>query len=336
MSSTEIISLIVTVIGIFSFASIFTILYGNYASMSIKEINSGKRDIEIIDEVIYNRQEKIRKRSKIIGTVKNVIFYLTMCVIIPVFIFALISRFTNNAIMLGDKTVMVVASGSMSERHENNTYLNTYNLNDQFNKYDIIILEKVDSAAELRVYDTIAFVNDKGINVIHRIKSIKINGSYETRGDSNGTSDTYNPVFKDVIGRYTGKKISGIGVFVMFFQSYAGIITIVSLVYCLLMIDRISEKINKVQAKRVEHLLEALGLSSDETLDKVEAAYSETIYYKGYAYHFKDGAFISKDEITDGPYLEKSNDTIIKEVQSDNDSSLVIKEEIISNDEQGE
>lgn len=336
MSSTEIISLIVTVIGIFSFASIFTILYGNYASMSIKEINSGKRDIEIIDEVIYNRQEKIRKRSKIIGSVKNVIFYLTMCIIIPVFIFALISRFTNNAIMLGDKTVMVVASGSMSERHENNTYLNTYNLNDQFNKYDIIILEKVDSAAELRVYDTIAFVNDKGINVIHRIKSIKINGSYETRGDSNGTSDTYNPVFKDVIGRYTGKKISGIGVFVMFFQSYAGIITIVSLVYCLLMIDRISEKINKVQAKRVEHLLEALGLSSDETLDKVDAAYSETIYYKGYAYHFKDGAFISKDEITDGPYKEKSNDTIIKEVQSDNDSSLVIKEEIISNDEQGE
>ena len=122
----------------------------------------------------------------------------------------------------------------------------------------------------------------------------------------------------------------------MFFQSYAGIITIVSLVYCLLMIDRISEKINKVQAKRVEHLLQALGLSSDETLDKVEAAYSETIYYKGYAYHFKDGAFISKDEITDGPYKEKSNDTIIKEVQSDNDSSLVIKEEIISNDEQGE
>ena len=46
----------------------------------------------------------------------------------------------------------------------------------------------------------------------------------------------------------------------MFFQSYAGIITVLSLVYCLLMIDRKSEKINKVQAKRVEHLLEALGL----------------------------------------------------------------------------
>lgn len=304
--------------------------------MSIKEINSGKRDIEIIDELIYNRQEKIKKRSKIVGSIKNVVFYLTMCVIIPLFIFALISRFTNNAIMFGDKTIMVVASGSMSERHENNTYLNTYNLNDQFNKYDIIILEKVDSAAELRVYDTIAFVNDKGINVIHRIKSIKINGSYETRGDSNGTSDTYNPVFNDVIGRYTGKKLSGIGIFVMFFQSYAGIITIVSLVYCLLMIDRMSEKINKVQAKRVEHLLEALGLSSDEALDKVEAAYSETIYYKGFAYQFKDGVFISKDEITDGPYREKSNDTIIKEVKSDTDSSLVIKEEIISNDEQGE
>lgn len=304
--------------------------------MSVKEINSGKRDIEIIDEVIHNRQEKIKKRSKIINDIKNILFYLTMCIVIPVFIFALISRFTSNAIMIGDKTIMVVASGSMSERHENNKYLNDYKLYDQFNKYDIIILEKVDSAAELKVYDTIAFVNDKGINVIHRIKSIKINGSYETRGDSNGTSDTYNPVFKDVIGKYTGKKISGIGVFVMFFQSYAGIITIVSLVYCLLMIDRKSEKINKVQEKRVEHLLEALGLSNDETLDKVEAAYSETIYYKGYAYHFKDGSFMSKDKITEGPYLEKSNDTMIKEVKADSDSSLVVEEEIISNDEQGE
>ena len=54
MSSTEIISLIVTVIGIFSFASIFTILYGNYASMSMKEINSGKRDIEIILDGVFN------------------------------------------------------------------------------------------------------------------------------------------------------------------------------------------------------------------------------------------------------------------------------------------
>lgn len=334
MKSTEIISLIVTFIGIFSFATIFTILYGNYASMSIKELKSGKRDIELIDEVVYERQEKVKRRNEIVGTIKNVFFYLTLFIVVPVFIFSLISRFTNNAIMIGDRTVMVVASGSMSYKAETNDYLVTNNLNDQFSKYDIIILEKVDSAAELKVYDTIAFVNDKGTNIIHRIKSIKYDGSYETRGDAVEVSDSYNPVFPDVIGRYTGKKIGGIGMFVLFFQSYAGIITIVSLVYCLLMIDRMSEKINKVQLERIEYLEKALGLLDETEAKAMQAAYSETIYYKGFAYQFKDGEFISKDEIKDSLYLEKSSNTIIKEVTSGD--SCVIEEEIIKNDEQGE
>lgn len=334
MKSTEIISLIVTFIGIFSFATIFTILYGNYASMSIKELKSGKRDIELIDEVVYERQEKVKRRNEIVGTIKNVFFYMTLFIVVPVFIFSLISRFTNNAIMIGDRTVMVVASGSMSYKAETNDYLVTNNLNDQFSKYDIIILEKVDSAAELKVYDTIAFVNDKGTNIIHRIKSIKYDGSYETRGDAVEVSDSYNPVFPDVIGRYTGKKIGGIGMFVLFFQSYAGIITIVSLVYCLLMIDRMSEKINKVQLERIEYLEKALGLLDETEAKAMQAAYSETIYYKGFAYQFKDGEFISKDEIKDSPYLEKSSNTIIKEVTSGD--SCVIEEEIIKNDEQGE
>ena len=65
MKSTEIISLVVTFIGIFSFATIFTILYGNYASMSIQELKSGKRDIELIDEVIYERQESVKRRKEI-------------------------------------------------------------------------------------------------------------------------------------------------------------------------------------------------------------------------------------------------------------------------------
>lgn len=335
MKSTEIISLIVTFIGIFSFATIFTILYGNYAQMSIKELKSGKRDIELIDEVVYERQEKVRKRNEIIANIKNVFFYLTLCIVVPIFVFSLISRFTNNAIMIGDKTVMVVASGSMSYKAETNDYLVANNLNDQFSKYDIIILEKVDSAAELCVYDTIAFVNDKGVNIIHRIKSIKFDGSYETRGDAVEVSDSYNPVFPDVIGRYTGKKINGIGMFVLFFQSYAGIITIVSLVYCLLMIDRISEKINKVQLERIKYLEEALGLLDVNDSKAMQAAYSEVIYYKGFAYHFKDGEFISKDEIKDSPYLEKSSNTIIKEVTNE-DSSVVVEEEIVKNDEQGE
>lgn len=335
MSSTEIISLVVTFIGIFSFATIFTILYKNFATMSINELKSGKRDIEIIDEIIYNKQEKIKKRNKIRRQIKNFAFYITMIVIIPFFVFALFSKITNNTVMLGNKTVMVVASNSMSFIHKDNEHLIESNINSQFSKFDIIVLEKVKNEKEIEINDTIAFINDEGINIIHRVKDIKSNGKYETRGDANASSDKYNPSFDDVIGKYTGNKINSLGIFILFFQSYAGIITIISLIYCLIMIDRISEKINIVQNDRVNYLEQALGFEDENVVGIFKALYLETIYYKGFSYHFKDGMFIEKKEITDGPYLEKSNETMIKEIQKDNCSSLVVKEENITNEEKG-
>ena len=335
MTNTEIISLVVTFIGIFSFATIFTILYKNFASMSINELKSGKRDIEIIDEIIYNKQEKIKKRKKIGRQIKNFAFYITMIIVIPFFIIALFSKITKNTLMLGNKTVMVVASNSMSYINVENKYLKDANINSQFSKFDIIVLEKVNNENDIKVNDTIAFINDEGINIIHRVKNIKSNGRYETRGDANSSSDKYNPSFDDVIGRYTGKKINSIGIFILFFQSYAGIITIISLVYCLIMIDRISEKINSVQNDRIKYLEQALGFQNENVVGIFKAQYLETIYYKGFSYHFKDGMFIEKKEITGGPYLEKSNEIMIKEIQDDDCSSLIVKEENITNEEKG-
>lgn len=335
MNSAEIISLVVTIVGVGSFSAIFTILYSNYANMSITELKSGKRDIELIDEVIYDRQDKIKKRNKIFSIIRSVCFYLILIIVVPIFVVALFNKVTGNVMMIGDKTLMVVASGSMSEKHENNTYLDTYGLDNQFQTGDIILLEKVNSAAELKKFDVIAFTNNSDTNIIHRIKEIRFDGTYETRGDANKDSDTYNPKFNDVIGKYTGKKINGVGIFILFFQSYSGIITIISLVYCLVMIDRITNKISKVQLKRIELLEEAIGLQNEVEIGKFKAAYIETIYYKGYAYHFKEGSFIDKEELSNSPYLEKSNDTLIKELV-DNENLSIIKEEIIIDDEQGD
>ena len=75
MTSIEIISLIVTFIGVFSFATIFTILYKSYATSQIAELRSGKKDIELIDEVIYERQAKTKRRRKIGKIIKNIVFY---------------------------------------------------------------------------------------------------------------------------------------------------------------------------------------------------------------------------------------------------------------------
>ena len=281
MTSVEIISLIVTFIGVASFAAVFTILYLSFSNSSILEIKTGKRDIELIDDVLYNRQEKVIKSKKRSSAVKNTLFYIVMTLIIPIFVFSLINKFQGNTTMMGNSTIMVVASGSMSEKNEANEYLVTNNLNNQFNTYDIIVLEKVPDYFSLRKYDVIAFKNDEGINVIHRIVDMTYeNGEwvYITRGDSNNSNDKYHPKFDDVIGRYTNKKIAGIGIFVVFFQSAPGIMTVVAMIYVLTMMDRINNKMEKAQQERINHLAEVIDHVGDdsESTKEMKAIYNET------------------------------------------------------------
>ena len=331
MTTPEIISLVVTIIGVISFAAIFTILYSSYAHSQIAEIRSGKKDIEIIDEVIYNKKDKTQKRRKIMGTIRTIIFLLTMIIIVPIFIFSLISKINNNTMMVGGRSIMVVASGSMSKKNEKNDYLISNNLNNQFDTYDIIIIEKVNQSSDLRLYDVIAFHDTtQNKNVIHRI--IEKNGTtFTTRGDANGESDKFEPSFENVIGRYTGKRIRGLGILIMFLQSYAGIITIISLVYCLMMIDRYSNKINMVQEKRAKLLEEALNYANEEGVESLKATYSETIYYKGIAYYFDENGFVEKKEL-DTSSEHFSNETIIKEI-TNKDTSETISKKIIIKDE---
>lgn len=320
MTSRDIVSIIVTFIGVFSFATLFTILYKSYASSQIAEIKSGKRDIEIIDEVIYERQKHVQNRRKVTALIRTVAFYLIIVTIIPIFTFSLINKFTGNKMMIGNNTVMVVASGSMGYKNEANDYLFTYNLNNQFQQYDIIVLEKV-TQRQIKKYDVLAYRNDRDINIIHRVIDFEYGSTlkFVTRGDiyDQTKTDAYRPTYDDVIGRYTGRRIPGIGIFVIFLQSYAGIITVVSLVYCLLMIDSTSRKMNKAQDERVQKLEEALDYFDESTSEAFKAEYKETIYYKGYAYSFDEDGFVDKNKIVEGPYLEQSQGALIKELKDD-------------------
>lgn len=330
MPILSIVPIIVTFIGVVSFAVLFTILYKTYTHSQIEEIKSGKRDIEIIDEVIRNRDIKVIKRKKTLKIVKTVVYYVALAIIVPIFIFSLYSKIVNNVLMIGGRNLMVVASPSMSEINEENKYVKNNKLTNQFDQYDIIYLEKIDDPSMLSQYDVICFKNDKDINIIHRIREIKfIDGQvrYVTRGDANKSDDPYSPKFEDVVGRYTGKKIDGIGIFIIFLQSGAGIITIVSLVYCLIMIDRNTEKINKVQRERAKKIGKVIDYSEETKTNTLTVKYFETIYYKGVAYVFDEQGFVEKKE------LETPDENKITEVAEEDSSETLVTEENLNLEE---
>lgn len=321
MTPVEIISLIVTTVGVASFATIFTILYRNFTDSEIVEVKAGKRDIELIDDFIYGSKSSTVKRRKVFSVIKTVVFYVVCIALTPTLVLSLFHKITGDFTMIGGKGLMVVASGSMSEKHKDNTYLITNNLNDQFNTYDIIVLNEVKSSSQLEKYDVIAYVNNEGVNIIHRIIDVEVSFSgvrYITRGDSNNASDGYHPTFDDVIGVYRGQRIPTVGIFVMFLQSYSGMVTVAALLYCLIMLRNYNTRATRVRDERVKMLKDAIDIDipSLKNANELKAVYSETIYYKQHAYHFNEAGFVKKEEV-DAQTQLASEQTLIRVLETD-------------------
>ncbi len=308
MQSFEIIALIVTAVGVVSFATIFTILYLSYANSSVAEYRAGKRDVELIEETIYDNIKSASKYRLVARKLKQAFFYVAIAILIPFLVLSLFTKLSTGVAMIGGRGVIVVASGSMSEKNPKNPNISALSPhNNQFRTYDLIVLEQINSPNELKTYDVIAFTNDEGVNIIHRIvgkEGIGENVKYITSGDANNANDIYKPSFDDVIGRYTGARVPWVGVFVMFLQSYSGILTLAAVIYCLIMIEYVSEKIYKTQKARLGTLQSSIDFVRETTFDESLATkFVETVRFKDYEYIFDEEGFVSKT-----PVLSKTQD----------------------------
>ena len=302
MTSLEIIALIVTGVGVVCFAVIFTILYRSYAASSVAEIESGQRDVDLIEETILQNVKNSKKSKRVYDRVKRVLSFVAIVFLLFFLVFSIISKIQNGVIMIMDRGVIAVATGSMSEKHQDNTYL--VGLDNQFMAYDMIVLEDVEKSYELNKYDVISYVNDEGVNIIHRIIDIEYTSSgprYVTRGDANNAEDTYRPSFEDVVGRYTGTRIPYLGLFAMFLQSYSGIVTIAAIIYCLLMIERVGEKINRSENARLDFLAASIDFKTEKVISdgELESSFLEKVRYKNYIYTFDENGFVDKFEVSD-------------------------------------
>ncbi len=323
MSTLEILSIIATLAGVACFAAVFTILYSTHAKSTVAQIESGKRDIELIDEALKERIPKVKRNKKIISGVKTALFVLFLAIAIPAFIFSLVTRIADGRPIFG-KTFLVVASGSMSYLNEENKYhdqISALEDPERFDRYDIIILDKVDSPADLKAMDIVAYRNEQGYTIIHRIVKIEGHGAdtvLTTCGDANEAEDPYHATFSDIVGVYRGTHAKGVGIVIMFLQSYSGIITVVALLYCLIMVDAVSRKIEKCEEARRGKLLGAIE-GGENAAKEMRAEFKETIYYKGFAYRFDEKGFIDKRKIEDGEAPEE--DTMVKVIEEGENTS---------------
>lgn len=321
MSVVEIITLFVTIICLISFCAVFTILFHHYYRSNIESVTSGKEDIDLIDNAIDEEKEKQNKSKKAFKVVGKVCSYLLLGVVCVSFAISLASKIKDDAIVVGDSTMIVIASGSMSERN-NEIVKKNPQLTNQFDTYDIIGVSKYKSQDEVALYDVIAYKNKNNVTIIHRIVDVHKDSStgeitYLTQGDSNLYADNTNNSqysgylsYNKIIGKYDGRRIKGIGIFVIFLQSPAGIVTVCSVIYCISMFNYFSSKYKKAIAERTNMLVHLIDYDlSKENVEDLASNYHETLLYKGKMYTFKNGEYVGKEE--SGVEYKKLKDHIV-------------------------
>lgn len=325
MSNIEILSLLVTALCLISFCLVFTFLFRHYYLSNIDDVNKGRADVEVIElekENFKKRKGKYYKAKKIAG---KTVGYTLFALVLVLFAGSLYARFFNNNLTFGDTGLVVISSGSMSQKNEANDYLFENDLNNQFNTYDIIGISAYKSVEEVKQYDVIAYKNEEGTIIVHRVIEVKeVNGEnvFITRGDSNNTSDTnfqYRNylTFDNIIGYYNDFKIPMMGVFVIFLQSNAGIITIIAIGYCLIMFDYYNSKLDTAIFERSNLLVSTLNLDYEKAVP-IESYYSETVVYNDQFYNFVDGNFVNKTEIN-----KETLNTLKENTKNENSEEIV-------------
>ena len=304
MEISDIIALAVTAVGVVSFAALFTILYRSYSQASIAEYVTGKRDVELIEETIFENINSKKRYRRLYRRIKQITFYVLIAVLVPFLVFSVLTRFTDGVFMPGGRGMIAVASGSMEEINPKNpNYSKISTQTNQFDTYDVIFIKKVDYPSELKILDVIAFTDKSGTNIIHRIVDIEFeNGElrYVTCGDNNTANDSYRVPFDKVLGKYDSDRIPLVGIFVMFLQSYSGIVTILAIIYCLIMIELVNEKMFRAQNGRLEILAASIDFKEETVPDeKMGTKFIEKVTYKDYIYVFDENGFVRKDKVTD-------------------------------------
>jgi signal peptidase I len=238
-----------------------------------KVVELGGEDEDILKE---KEQQKKKKPSKV-GTVID--YILSGCIgvfAIGVFVFSLVVTPNSISEPVIAKTAQVVKSSSMSYRNEKNQYLFDNDLNNQFDTFDLVLVDKLPAEENLKLFDIVTYESN-GMLVIHRIIEIEEPNEYHpncryfrTQGDAVDTHDKFPVLYEQMRGIYTGEKIPFIGSFILFLQSYAGYICIALIIASSVIIPILDNYITKLRDKRYIYLLEHSNNSNIEIKEVIK------------------------------------------------------------------
>ena len=247
---------------------VFTLLTGLFSvmlhyiiKMTLKTIKHGLEDDRITAEY---RKEK--PKNPVMEIIYKVFSIIVVAAILMLFVFTVSIQLAGNKVEGNVAVPKVVLSASMSLKHQDNKYLKENHLDDQFNTFDLIFVEKLPEEADLQLYDIVVYEYYDEM-IIHRIVGIEEPNEkhpnerhFMLRGDASKYSDEYPVLYKQMRAIYRGKHIKFVGSFFAFMQSPAGYLCILLIIFAIVATP-IAEK--KLQQAKRQRLVE-IGVISEQ------------------------------------------------------------------------
>lgn len=275
-SQLYLVASIIGIIVIIAMAACFGILFFLYTKQRCKIYRVGaedenvSQDLEEIkvkylkkheeEENIYAKSlEHRKKKSHAIGVIGDVIYGIIIVIALALAGFGIYLSATNQPLFINDTSYLVIMTGSMEDKNQENDYLIENDLDDQITQYSLIGIDKIDSIDEIELYDIIAFYDSDENIIVHRVIAIREEEGIkyiQTQGDANtGSINDEIAITEDrIIGIYDGYQNYGLGITITYLRSTLGIIALCGFGVFLLVYSISESNIDKAYEERLEYL----------------------------------------------------------------------------------
>ena len=237
----------------------FSLLIAAIAQLTLRLIRSGAED-----EAIQREAEKQRRcrgsgvAGRSVWAAMDVLLFLLLGL-------AVFCNLSGSVYPVGLPTPRAVKSDSMAEKEPGNTY-NTYlyenALDDQLQRFDLILIHALPDEFDLKLYDIVVY-EAGGVPVIHRIVGIEGPNEahpdarrFTTQGDGVPWPDGDAVEYAQMRGIYREQRVPYIGSLVLFFQSPAGWLCALLLVFAVAVSPIVERKIVREKRRRLERMAE--------------------------------------------------------------------------------
>lgn len=268
MTGYELYSLVLCTVVLVSLSALFIVFLRISIGYYLRLLRNGLEDEALLAEEAAKKPE-----HSAWDRLNAVVSGLVCAALIAAFVLSMAVTLTEDKHPFGLSTLTVVKSSSMSYKEEKNRYLFENGLDDQFDTFDLLVIDALPDEYDLQLYDVVVYEAKDGTMIVHRIVGIEEPNAehpdcrhFRFQGDAVQLSDRYPVLYSQMRGIYRGNRLPFVGSFIMFMQSPAGWICILLVLFAVIATPIVEKRIKREKEVRLA-ILHELGSQHGSIVD---------------------------------------------------------------------